>query len=212
MEVGNFLINMLYQNAFAERYGLVSKLNVSVGSKVHLIFPWKAAQLAAGAIGEVVTVRAQQISVHFPCIQRTVDVPLMRVVLQHTSYPELTYTTDQFPLFPRDSTTPHAIVEYGNVWGVTIDGRMLADTNDLGNIFCRMRSLEDFQAIHLRDALRLEGAIHEPARIYYCQIRNQPVSSVPSSGVRTARVTSLRMPFGALGQMCRGVRGAVSAT
>jgi len=184
VEIGNFLINMLYQSAFAERYGMIGSLSLEVGTKVHLIYPLLHRgghigdiDIPAGVCGEVIQIYPHRITVSFPTLHRTVDIPRVRIAALHTNYPELTYATEQFPLFPRSTIVPKLIVDYGTIFNVDIDGRMLADTNDLGNILSRMRNWDDFRITNVKDFLRLEGVVHEPTRVYYCKLRNQPVSS-----------------------------------
>lgn len=196
VEIGNFLINMLYNSAFAERYGMLGKLKLEVGNKAHLVYPLLKPAVAAhasvanknqqrytvdipaGVIGEVVRIHEHRITMLFPSLQRTVDVPKMRISTYHTEYPEVRYDTEQFPLYPRTMVMPRTIVhdQCCRMRGIVIDGRRMADTNDLGNILSKLQHWKDFQAINLKDFLRLEGIVHEPTRIYYCKIRNVPVS------------------------------------
>lgn len=202
-EVGNFLINLLYQSAFAERFGLVGKLSLEVGSPAHLIYPLlkKTSQhgkrsstvaqlevdIPAGVPGEVVHIHEHRVTMSFPTLHRTVDIPRMRVSLHHSEYPELTYATEQFPLFPRKVIAPKLLVEQGGIYNVAVDGRKMADTNDLGNILARMRTWDDFRIFHVKDFMRLEGMVHEPTRIYYSKLRKLPPARTPEMWCRNCK-------------------------
>lgn len=110
VEIGNFLINMLYQSSFAERYGMLGKLSLEVGTRVHLIYPLLHPRqgrggsrsgsphsdqvdvdIPAGVCGEVIHIFPHRITVSFPTLHRTVDIPRTRISAYHTNYPELTY-------------------------------------------------------------------------------------------------------------------------
>jgi hypothetical protein len=198
VEIGNFLVNMLYHSAFAERYGMLGKLKLEVGNKAHLVHPLlksspsasrqsnastasslsQVVDVPAGVVGEVVRVHEHRITMLFPSLQRTVDIPRMRISTYHTQYPEVRYDTEQFPLYPRSMVMPRTIIhdQRCRMKGVVVDGRRMADTNDLGNILSKLQHWSDFQAVNLKDFLRLEGIVHEPTRIYYSKIRRLPVS------------------------------------
>lgn len=202
VEIGNFLIGMLYTSAFAERYGMLGKLKLEVGNKAHLVYPLmkRAAStyskhksagsssspaagapvvdIPAGVVGEVVRIHEHRITMLFPSLQRTVDIPRVRVTTYHSEYPELRYHTEQFPLYPRTMVMPRTIIrdQRCRLKGFMIDGRRMADTNDLGNLLSKVQHWSDFQAINIRDFWKLEGIVHEPTRIFYCKLRSLPVS------------------------------------
>lgn len=51
----------------------------------------------------------------------------------------------------------------------------LADTNDIGNILSRMRRRKDFTFTNIDAALRIEGIVHEPTRIFYTKLAQLPL-------------------------------------
>jgi energy-coupling factor transporter ATP-binding protein EcfA2 len=197
VEIGNFLINMLYTSAFAERYGMLGKLKLEVGNKAHLVYPLlkraasnsasgnrketpasRVVDIPAGVVGEVVRIHEHRITMLFPTLQRTVDIPRVRVTTYHSEYPEVRYHTEQFPLYPRTMVMPRTIIrdQRCRLKGFIIDGRRMADTNDLGNILSKVQQWSDFQAVNIKDFWKLEGVVHEPTRIYYSKLRSLPVS------------------------------------
>ncbi|EPY29279.1 hypothetical protein STCU_04635 [Strigomonas culicis] len=188
LETGNYLVNLLVQSSMPASFGLVDSLSVVPGNPVHLLLDGQAAfGVAAGAVGEVLNVKEHYLTVHFIEAQRTVDLPRMRVVSYHPDYPEVRYELQQFPVFPRQRLCPLSMVSYGHAYRVNVNGRRMADTNDLGNLLSRMRTFEDFTLRSTSDFAHLDGMVHEPTRIYYHQIEQKPLSDAPEQWCRNCK-------------------------
>lgn len=187
-EMGSFLVNLLVQSSMPVSFGLVEALSVEVGSRVHLLMNGQASiGVPAGAVGEVLNVGEHYLTVHFPEAHRTVDVPRMRATCYHPDYPEVKFEVQQFPLFPRNRLCPMAILSHANGFHVHLNGRRMADTNDLGNVLAHMRSFDDFTLRNTADFAHLDGMVHEPTRIYYHHILQQPLSAAPEQWCRNCK-------------------------
>ncbi|KAG5476396.1 hypothetical protein LSCM1_04099 [Leishmania martiniquensis] len=187
-EVGNFLVNMLMHSSSAASLGLVDALSVDVGCRVHLLFDGQEHfGVPGGAVGEVMQVRPHFLSIHFPREHRTVDVPRMRVVCYHPFYPEIRYELQQFPVFPRKRVCPMNIIAFPHTFFVNLNGRRMADTNDLGNLLAHQRSFSDFTIRNTSDFASLEGMVHEPTRIYYHKISKKTVSTAQEQWCRNCK-------------------------
>ncbi|CCW64134.1 unnamed protein product [Phytomonas sp. EM1] len=188
IEIGNFLVNILAQSTTAVSLGLFDALSVEPGSKVHLLLDGQASYgVPAGAVGEVMGLKEHYITVHFPEEHRTIEIPRMRITTFHPQYPEITYELRQFPLFPRHCLCPMSILMYGNSYHVNLNGRQMADTNDVGNLLAQMRSFKDFTLRNIQDFLQLDGMVHEPTRIYYHLIKGLPMTSTPEQWCRNCK-------------------------
>lgn len=187
-EIGNCLVNMLIQSSSPMSFGLVDALSIDVGSRVHLLLDaQKTYGVPGGAIGEVMQVKEHHLSIHFPCEHRTVDVPRMRIICYHPEYPELQYELQQFPVFPRQRTCPMNILAYPNTYHVNLNGRRMADTNDLGNLLAHQRSFADFTIRNTSDFAHLDGAVHEPTRIYYHEIGGKSLGTAKDQWCRNCK-------------------------
>jgi hypothetical protein len=149
------------------------RLSLDPGNPVQLTTDISA-QFPAGTPAEIKHIGDHQLTLVSRATGDVFTVPKVRVSVFHPSYPEIKYQFLQFPVLPRSLTVPSKIIE-GKTWGVTIDGLSLADTNDLGNILSRMRTFDDFRFVNLDSALRVEGIIHEPTRIYYSKLSGLPL-------------------------------------
>jgi energy-coupling factor transporter ATP-binding protein EcfA2 len=188
LEFGSFLVTMLLHSSLPLSYGLVDALSVNVGDRVHLLMNGQAEYgVPGGAVGEVMQVRPHFLSVHFPREHRTVDVPRMRVSCYHPQYPEVRYEVQQFPLFPRQRICPLNILTFPNTYHINLNGRRMADTNDLGNILARMRDFSDFTIRNTSDFAHLDGMVHEPTRIYYRRISGEPAGSAEEQWCRNCK-------------------------
>ncbi|AAZ12165.1 hypothetical protein, conserved [Trypanosoma brucei brucei TREU927] len=187
-EIGNYIVNMMVQSSTLHSFGLVDSLNLDIGASVHLLFDGTADfGVTAGTVGEVLQVKEHALVVHFPSVHRTVDVPRMRISVYHPFYPEVRYEVQQFPLYPRHCISPINMLTYHHAYQVHIDCHQLADTNDLGNILARMRTFDDFTIERVHDFAHLDGMVHEPTRIYYQRIDNQPLSSAAEQWCRNCK-------------------------
>ncbi|KAG5501848.1 hypothetical protein JKF63_04118 [Porcisia hertigi] len=187
-EMGNFLVNMLVHSCSAVSLGLVDALNVDVGSRVHLLLDGQEHYgVPGGAVGEVMQVRPHFLSIHFPREHRTIDVPRMRVVCYHPFYPEVRYEVQQFPVFPRKRVCPMNIVTFPHTFFVNLNGRRMADTNDLGNLLAHQRSFADFTIRNTSDFAHLDGMVHEPTRIYYHMIGKKSISAAKEQWCRNCK-------------------------
>ncbi|KAG5476119.1 hypothetical protein LSCM4_05075 [Leishmania orientalis] len=187
-EMGNFLVNMLMHSSSAASLGLVDALSVDVGSRVHLLLDGQGHYgVPGGAVGEVMQVRPHFLSIHFPREHRTVDVPRMRVVCYHPFYPEIRYELQQFPVFPRKRVCPMNILAFPHTFFVNLNGRRMADTNDLGNLLAHQRSFADFTIRNTSDFANLDGMVHEPTRIYYHKISSEPISTAKEQWCRNCK-------------------------
>ncbi|KPA86835.1 putative mitochondrial DNA repair and recombination helicase protein PIF1, putative (TbPIF8) [Leptomonas pyrrhocoris] len=188
-EVGSFLVTMLAQSSTPASYGLVDALSVDVGDKVHLLMDGqKDYGVAGGAVGEVMQVRPHYLSIHFPREHRTIDLPRTRISCYHPQYPEVRYELQQFPVFPRQRICPLNILAFPNTYHVNLNGRRMADTNDLGNLLAHMRDFNDFTLRNTSDFAHLDGMVHEPTRIYYRQISGKPVTTAKEQWCRNCKV------------------------
>lgn len=187
-EMGNFLVNMLVHSSSATSVGLVDSLSVDVGSRVHLLLDGQEHYgVPGGAVGEVMQVGPHFLSIHFPREHRTVDIPRMRVVCYHPFYPEIRYELQQFPVFPRKRICPMNILTYPHAFFVNLNGRRMADTNDLGNLLAHQRSFADFTIRNTSDFANLDGMVHEPTRIYYHKISGKPISTAKEQWCRNCK-------------------------
>ncbi|XQJ27801.1 hypothetical protein NXY56_003805 [Leishmania guyanensis] len=187
-EMGNFLVNMLVHSSSAASLGLVDALSVDVGSRVHLLLDGQEHYgVPGGAVGEVMQVRPHFLSIHFPREHRTVDIPRMRVVCYHPFYPEIRYELQQFPVFPRKRVCPMNIIAFPHTFFVNLNGRRMADTNDLGNLLAHQRSFADFTIRSTSDFANLDGMVHEPTRIYYHKISKKPISAAKEQWCRNCK-------------------------
>lgn len=187
-EVGNFLVNMLSQSSLPAAFGLVEKLSVEVGDKVHLLLDGQRDfGVPGGAVGEVMQVRPHYLSIHFPREHRTVDLPRMRISCYHPQYPEVRCEVLQYPVFPRQRICPLNVLAFPNAYHINLNGRRMADTNDLGNLLAHMRTFSDFTMRNTSDFAHLDGMVHEPTRIYYRQISGQPMSSATEQWCRNCK-------------------------
>lgn len=187
-EMGSFLVNTLMQSFPPASLGVVDSLSVEVGTKVHLLLDGTDAYgVPGGAVGEVMAVGEHYITVYFAEEQRTVEVPRMRATIYHPLYPEVRYEVRQFPLYPRQQLCPSAILSYPNCYHVNLNGRLLADTNDLGCLLARMRSFDDFTLRNTMDFIRRDGVVHEPTRIQCSQLLNRPLTTAAEQWCRNCK-------------------------
>ncbi|KPI87230.1 hypothetical protein ABL78_3700 [Leptomonas seymouri] len=188
-EIGSFLVMMLAQSSTPASYGLVDALSVDVGDKVHLLMDGqKHYGVAGGAVGEVMSVRPHYLSIHFPREHRTIDLPRMRISCHHRQYPEVFYELQQFPVFPRQRICPLNILAFPNTYHINLNGRRMADTNDLGNLLAHMRDFSDFTIRNTSDVAHVDGIVHEPTRIYYHQISGKPVTTAKEQWCRNCKM------------------------
>lgn len=187
-EVGSFLLSMLAHSTNASSYGFFDALSVNVGDNVHLLMDGQRHYgVAGGAVGEVMQVRPHYLSIHFHREHRTVDVPRMRITCYHPQYPEVRHELQQFPVFPRQRLCPMNILAFPNSYHVNLNGRRMADTNDLGNILAHMRDFSDFTLRNTSDFAHLDGVVHEPTRIYYHQISGRSLGAAKEQWCRNCK-------------------------
>ncbi|KAK7201213.1 hypothetical protein NESM_000182900 [Novymonas esmeraldas] len=187
-EIGSFLLSMLGHSAAPSSLGLMDALNVDVGSRVHLLFDGQERYgVPGGAVGEVMQVRPHALSIHFPREHRTIDIPRLRSTCYHPYYPELRYSVLQFPVFPRNRVCPMNMAAFPNTFFVNLNGRRMADTNDLGNLLALQRSFADFTIRNTSDFVNLDGVVHEPTRIYYHKISGRPLTTAKEQWCRNCK-------------------------
>lgn len=188
VEMGSFLLSALAMSSTAVALNLFDSLSIDVGARVHLTLDGpEHFGVPGGAVGEVMQVRPHFISVHFPRDHRTLDIPRMRVTTYHPLYPEIRCELRQFPLFPRQRICPMSIVRYSNTYFTNLNGRRMADTNNLGNVLARQRSFADFTIRNTSDFANLDGMVHEPTRIYYHKISGRPITAAREQWCRNCK-------------------------
>lgn len=166
-DFGAYLLSVLADGFMAPNFGLVERLSLNTGHRVHLTHAGEG--LEAGALGTVEDVMPFKIRVRFDGHKSAVSIPPMRCEAFHSDYPDVKYTLTQFPLFPRTDISPMNIVKYGKVRRVSMDCGFMTDANDVGNVLAQLRTAADFHCVPgtVDEVFKLDGFVHEPTRIYY---------------------------------------------
>lgn len=81
----------------------------------------------------------------------------------------------QYPVFPRSVVAPIYLLQHNSVHHVTVDCRLLTDTNDLGNL---LAAVPGPSALHVvkgtgAEYLKRDGIVDEAARIFYEVLSNR---------------------------------------
>ena len=164
-EFGAYLNSVLGHAAMTASLGLCNRLSLDPGSRVHVLYDINS-RIPTGTPAEVTHVHEHFLTLKADESGESFPVPRAKVSVFHPDYPEIAYQVLQFPVMPRSVTIPMNIINYGNTWGVAMNGLDMADTNDIGNLLSRMRTFDDFCLKNVEEAMRVEGIIHEPTRIY----------------------------------------------
>lgn len=170
LPIGVYLTSTLSSMSSPAAYGLPARLNVSVGDFVTLLLPLldgERINIPRGEEGVVQEVADHFLTVFFPNVGDTMRLPRVRVEVFHETFPLIKYWAAQFPVAKRSSVFPSLLIneELPPPRDLFVDGNLLTDPNDLGNIMCLLSTLQG-RFNNLDICQRRDGIIHEPTRIY----------------------------------------------